>query len=315
MEKKQWIVGSLVFAGIVALAGCSKSPTGPGLTVSQSDRDAISAVINADPLYTSDSDMLDDQGANDALAKDQTAITPLAWGRKVLSASRDVTYDQVNDTTVAVTITTTISGNVYIRARYAGQAADSTVIKPFTEHTMRKVNVFKRSIAAAGSARWEAREVSAVVGGTDSSNVTINQMTVFMGSDTLVITDPTSYFLRFKGFPGPRREMPEINLSLNANERVTVQIALTSSDPDTDFVFLHRPYSVLGLVIRPLATRMQLISQTQSGGSYQRVYSFSWTNHIACRRDVLVTALTRSSLFDDQAKFSTSIWGFPYIVE
>jgi hypothetical protein len=60
---------------------------------------------------------------------------------------------------------------------------------------------------------------------------------------------------------------------------------------------------------------MRLVSQIQAGELYERVFEYSWAGHIVGRHTVLVEAVTRGSLHDDVAPFSTQIWGIPYVVQ
>ena len=149
---------------------------------------------------------------------------------------------------------------------------------------------------------WRMREISALKGGTLNSLITIDQLQAIIGTDTLTVTDPNEYYLRFAGFGG--RQMP----SLGMTTPITVRITVTSTESDTDFVMLHRP-----AMMRPLHRRAILVSETGSG-PYTRVYEFSWDSHIKGRHHFYVSAVTRNSLFDDAAPWATQLWGFPYLV-
>ncbi len=216
----------------------------------------------------------------------------------------------MNDTTVLATITTTLSGTVVIRAKYSlSDTTVTTVNKPFTEVLTRKVKFYKNPLSIGR--RWYHREVSAVKGGTEGSLVTINQVRAIVGTDTLTIDDPLNYWLKLGKFGG--REVPE--LPSNFLQNISVQVTVTSADPDTDIVTLHRPYFAMGSgMFKPLSVRMTMVSQTQNGSSYARVYEKSWTGVVIGRHHFFVGALTRSSIFDDAATFSSQLWGIPYIV-
>ena len=303
-------LGAALVVLAVLISGCSKSLNGPELGLTDLDKQEITQSIEGDPLFTSDANSLNDDGATMTLGKTETPIYPRAWGRRIIQVTREVTFEQANDTTVIATVKTTISGTVVIRAKYSLQDTSlATINKPFTETTTRKIKFYKNPFPIGR--RWVHREVSAVKGGTEGSLVTINQVRVIMGTDTLTIDDPLNYFLKLGKFGG--REVPELPSSFV--QTITVQVSVTSADPDTDIVTFHRPYFMLGPgLFRPLSVRMTMVSQTQNGTAYSRVYEKSWTGLVLGRHHVFVGALTRSSVFDDAAAFSSQLWGVPYIV-
>jgi hypothetical protein len=288
--------------------GCQKS-VDPETGLTDSDKAEIKSSIESDPLFTGDVNSLNDDGAGMTLGKTETPIFPRAWGRRITQVTRNVTYDNPNDSTVVATINVTITGNVIIRAKYQPTDTLSTFSKPFTESLTRIVKFYRNKFNIGP--RWLGREVSAVKGGTVGSLVTITQVRVFMGTDTLTITDPLNYFLKLGKFGG--REIPSLLASFL--QPIRVQVSVTSADPDTDIVALHRPYLAMAAgMFKPLAVRMNMVSQTQTGGTYARVYEQSWTGLVPGRHHVFVSALTRSSIFDDVAAFSSQLWGMPYIV-
>jgi len=296
--------------GVVVLLifGCQKS-TEPEGVFTDADKAEIQSSIEGDPLFSGDANSLNDDGAGMTMGKTETPILPRAWGRRITSVTRNVSYDNQNDSTVVATVNVTITGNVIIRGKYQPQDTLSTFTKPFEEKMTRIIKFYRNRLNVGR--RWVAREVSAVKGGTVGSLVTITQIRVFMGTDTLTITDPLNYFLKLGKFGG--REIPSLLASFL--QPIRVQVSVTSADPDTDIVALHRPYLAMAAgMFKPLAVRMNMISQTQTGGTYARVYEQSWTGLVPGRHHVFVSALTRSSIFDDVATFSSQLWGMPYIV-
>ena len=317
MRKSGFLLGSVAVTAAILIVGCSKSVTGPE-NFQDADKQALEELILAEPLLTSDASTLNDDGVSPgmevgSLSKDATAIYPRGWGRKVTDAARTITYDQVNDSTVVATVNYTLTGVVLIRAKYSPQALTDTIIaKPFTETTTHKVRFVRVAHTAVPRVNWRMREVSAVKGGTSGSQVTIAHLTVIIGSDTVDVTDPNDYFLKL-GFRG-RGGVPEIPPS--PTQQVSVQVTVVSSDPDTDMVSLHRPLLPTTVMqAKGMSVRMQLISQTQTGNSYMRVYGASWQGVFLGRHHMFVSALTRSSIFDDQAPFSSQLWGVPFIVQ
>ena len=292
------LAGAFLFA--VLLWGCQSStePVEDKYTVFQE-------LMDADPLFTSDGSLLagDQDVPTSSLMKTTAPIIPLIWGRQVTSASRSVTFVEQSDTLVIGTITGTIMGNVKIAALDSlGDTTLTIVSKPFTETLTRKVKFYRIANTNRVRDNWRMREISALKGGTTNSLITIDQLQAILGTDTLTVTDPNEFYLKFSGFAG--RQLP----SLGTTTPVKVRITITSTESDTDFVMLHRPG-----VLRPAHVRTTLVSQTGSG-PYTRVYELSWSSHMRGRHHFYVSAVTRNSLFDDVAPWATQLWGFPYIV-
>lgn len=305
----------VVFSAWVALTvafvfvACEKA-AGPDDRLTTSDQETIKSQIESDPLYTSDQMTLNDESAQ-TFGKTATPILPRGWGRRITSASRSYTFDQVNDELVIVTMKHTISGEIKIAAKYSVQDTITIISKPFTEETTRKIKFVPRVVANTTQGRWRPSEVSAVKGGSLNPQpiLTFQEMIVYIGTDSLVITDPNEYYLKFPAFAG--RQMPTFGLSTPMKVRLT----LTSTESDTDMVFLHRPFMWLtASAFKPAMARMTMVSQSGSG-PYTRVYEISWNSHIPGRHHFFVTGITRNSLFDDVAPWATQLWGVPYIVQ
>ena len=299
-------VGSLAVG--VALIGCSKS-TGPEQgSLTNDEITEITQIIDSDALFTSDAATLNDgeavSGDVESLGKTATTILPFAWGRNITGVSRSVDLERVNDSTTVATISYSITGQFLIAAKYSLQDTSlSLITKNFTQTITRKAKFYKNALN-----HWVLREISAVQGGTQGSEIAITQVEVIAGTDTLTITDPTNYFMRLPRFGG--RELLEFGTSTPT----TVRVTLTSTSPDTDLVAIHRPW-MMGNMFHPLRVRMQMVSQQQSGSVYTRVYELSWNAHVAGRHHLFVDAVTRETLFDDAAPVSAQLWGIPFIVQ
>ena len=106
--------------------------------------------------------------------------------------------------------------------------------------------------------------------------------------------------------------MAEAALFLNLPLRV--QATVTSSAPDSDFVYVHRPSFSAGQW--QYRAHMNLVSSTPNGdGTFTRVYEISWKGVWQGRNNMLVSAVTRGSILDDIVPFSSQIWGVPFIVQ
>lgn len=303
MTTRSLLTGLLGIFLAAAIPGCT--------TTTQPAEDELSIMremIETSPLFTNDEALFFDADQL-SLAKTTAPIIPLAWGRRVDNASRSVTFDRSGDTVVVATIVFSMSGEILIAHRDTVQ--DTTLIaeKPFAESITRKVRFTRVARTDHPRQNWKMREVSGADGGTTSSaSISFTELKAIAGDDTLTVTDPTEFFIRFPAFAGRRM------YALHDGTSLTVRLTLTSTEADTDMVFIHRPFQWLNSsILRPARIRMSLVSEAGSG-PYTRVYEYSWTSHIPGSHHFFVSGITRSSLFDDSAPWSTKIWGVPYLV-
>jgi len=314
MKKELMSTSAIVFIVGLLLSGCARSTVGPDITIDDRDYAAMRKLINEDPLFTSDPITLDDGDvvSFDGLSKIASPITPIAWGRRVTSSSREIRFENVNDTTVVATVTHTMSGNIIILAKSSPQDSVRRITKPFTDRTLRKLKFYRHGRTGDPDRSWRPGEASGAKGGTDGSEVTIKKVEVTLGTQTYVVTNPTDTF--FKLMHGGGWMLPMFGPTQNVKVRVT----LTSAVPDTDWVSLHRPSPFMGrgpMWDRPIHIRMRLVSEVRAGASFERVFENTWSTHGIGRHTFFVEALTRGSLRDDTAVFSSQLWGVPYIVQ
>jgi hypothetical protein len=314
---KRIFVGALCMGAVLVFwfSGCS-NPAGPiGTSLSSADQTAINNLISSDALFTNDAAIMNDGSPSSTLAKSTTAINVIAWGRKIdwSMVSRNVSYDQVDSVTVVATITNTWGGNIWIREARPDSMGDTTIYKPFTESSVRKVKFTKMadSISMHHGMNWKMRQVSAMQGGTTSSHgITIEKVDFYVGTDTIEVTDPLNFYLQ-QGVKGHHclEELPE-----SMEEAFKVQVTVNSTDPDSDLVTARRP--VVFNNAWSYRAPMKLVSSVSNGnGTYTRVYESSWHGAWAGRHNVMVGAVPRSAVFDDSTQFSSQIWGIPYIVD
>jgi hypothetical protein len=298
------------------MIGCQKSsPTGPdnSSVVSQGDQQTIAAMIAQDALLTGDATTLEDGTASNSpsLAKVDTAITPVAWGRHFTSWSGDKTYSQIDDSTVIVNITDTLKGKLWIWSRGSGISGGSAVQKPITMTTTRNVKFVK--VLGRDSTRWTEKFVSAMQGNTVSGvdTISITDLTFFIGNDTIDITNasiPDNYYLQM----GHLGRFGLHELMHDISRRFTVQATVVSNSPDSDVVVLYHPNS-MAMRIRE---RMLQVSVTPNGdGTYTHIYKRNWIGDYPGRHTITVSALSKNSLFDSQAPVTSQEWGIPYIVQ
>jgi hypothetical protein len=314
---KRIFVGALCMGAVLVFwfSGCS-NPAGPiGTSLSSADQTAINNLISSDALFTNDAAIMNDGSSSSTLAKSTTAINVIAWGRKIdwSMVSRNVSYDQVDSVTVVATITNTWGGNIWIREARPDSMGDTTIYKPFTESSVRKVKFTKMadSISMHHGMNWKMRQVSAMQGGTTSSHgITIEKVDFYVGTDTIEVTDPLNFYLQ-QGVKGHHclEELPE-----SMEEAFKVQVTVNGTDPDSDLVTARRP--VVFNNAWSYRAPMKLVSSVSNGnGTYTRVYESSWHGAWAGRHNVMVGAVPRSAVFDDSTQFSSQIWGIPYIVD
>jgi hypothetical protein len=111
---------------------------------------------------------------------------------------------------------------------------------------------------------------------------------------------------------GVGRFVPELTADINVPIRA--QVTVTSSAPDSDFIYVHRSYFNAGQW--QYRAHMNLVSSAPNGdGTFTRLYEISWKGVWLGRHNMLVSAVTRGSILDDTAPFSSQIWGVPFIVQ
>lgn len=313
--RKQWFV--LMLAGIISmlwLLGCDKNNSTESTI---DDRDAMSSLVENDALFKTDDVLLNDGdptttiSPTNSLGKIGTAIIPRNWGRKIESFNRNVNFTTLTDSTAIATVTHTLQGIVWIRAKYSPQdTAISTIRKNFTETIVRLVKFVRINRTRDPHNNWKISEISAIKGGTSGSQIIINEVRFYASSDSVIITDPNNTFLKLE--KGIGRFIPELTADLNAP--IKVQVIVTSSAPDSDFVYVHRPYFLGGQW--QYRQHMNLVSSIPNGnGTFTRTYEISWKGIWQGRHNMLVSAVTRGSILDDVIPFSSQIWGVPFIVQ
>jgi hypothetical protein len=316
--RKRWFVFIPVrFVLALLLAGCDKNnSTEPG-TTGTNDKDAMSSIVADDALFQTDALLLNDGDptaavtSSNSLGKVGTTIIPRNWGRKVETFSRNVTFTVLTDSTAIATVTHTLQGFVWINAKYASKdTAFSTIKKNFTETIVRLVKFVRINRTKDPRNNWKISEISAIKGGTTGAQITMNEVRFYIGSDTVVVTDPNNTFMKLE--KGVGRFIPELTADINVPIRA--QVTVTSSAPDSDFVYVHRPYFNAGQW--QYRAHMNLVSSTPNGdGTFTRLYEISWKGAWQGRHNMLVSAVTRGSILDDTTPFSSQIWGVPFIVQ
>jgi hypothetical protein len=143
-----------------------------------------------------------------------------------------------------------------------------------------------------------------------NSSINLTKLEFITRNDTITITDPLQFYFRYRWlrlFNQGNKDVPEID----GGTPVTIRATLLSASPDTDLVALRfgaDPFHKRRM-------RMQFVSQVQRGTNYERVFQTPFVMHF--HRGFFhaaVDAMTKATLFDNQAPYAVSWWGVPYRV-
>lgn len=325
MKRTTMVLMAAVMLTGVLVTGCKKD-NGPeeaapvGVT---NEEQAMQYFAKSDEFVANDEETFADKSIESfdygTFGKVDAAITPLRWGRFVTSVTRTVTTTiQPGDTIAIAMVDKSISGTLKIRG-VNGTGDTVTIEKPFNDLSKRNV-IFKRVNRSTDRfwLNWVPVATSLVEGGTASPNnqIEITKLVLYVSTtDTITITDPNAYFLRYrwlKLFNGGRKDVPEYL----AGQGLKLQVTVVSASADTDLVALR--YGVSGNNHKRV--RLALASEVNNGdGTYTRVFEIARTapQFVHFHRGWFhmgIDAVTRATLMDDAAPYSVSWWGVPYRV-
>lgn len=313
----------MVAIGLVLASGCNKEegitgddntpPNPAGVTNEQLARQYY---VETDAFVSTEVQSIDDEEVQPTdygtFGQIENNVTPIRWGRFVTSVARTITDTvQTGDSIAVVHIHNVITGTLKIKA-INGNGDTVLIQKPFTDQSDRNV-MFRRF--ARNPRRfmlnWLPVAISLVDGNTISpNNINLTKLEIMTANDTITITDPLAFYLRLpwrKFASHGRHDLPDFV----GGGRVVVRATVQSTSPDTDIVALRYGRDPL----HKRRVRMQCVSRVQVGNLYEGVYENQITMHVFPGSfHVAVDALTRETLFDDQAPYSVSWWGVPYRV-
>jgi len=318
---KRTTLWSIAAMAAFLVVGCSKdSGTDPTDTPPQSVTNESTARVyyaNTDEFVNNDEQTIDDMAMQPTeygtFGMIDAAITPLRWGRFVTSVVRTVTDTvQIGDTVAVTHVHKVITGTFRIRG--INGTGDTVVVeKPFVDNSDRNI-IFRR--VARESRRywmnWRPVATSLVDGGTPANQINLTRLEFFTGDDTLTITNPLDFYLRYGWMHMPaarsHKDVPEIQGGATVRVRATV----ISASSDTDLVALRFGWGPVQR--RRLA--MHCVSQTQVGNEYERVFERSFMMHFHHGAfHAAVEAATHATLYDDApTAYAVSWWGVPYRV-
>ena len=246
-----------------------------------------------------------------SFAKVNTDIHPFRVGHKVRLVNKNLNVEFQGDSAIG-TLTKTYEGVLLIAAAYSDTSSqpDTIIQKPFTTTVTRKLIFVKVANTAKPLLNWKLAAISLPEGGTGSTNINIQKVTVSIsGQDDLVIENPNEYFLsRWKKW---WRAIPVLQL----NQPVKVQVEVKSAYADTDFVTLTYGADLRGS--HRAKKKFELVSSTPDGnGFYTKVYEQTYTaNPYRGFFHAIINAFPDQVIFNDAAPVETSMWGIPYIVK
>ena len=312
-----WLLMAL--AGVLVV-GCERENSEePPAGVGSNEQSAMKYYAQNDEFVMNDEATFSDKAVEPSdygtFGKIDAAITPLRFGRFITNVSTTVTVEiQPGDSIAIAHVAKVITGTFKIRAVAA--SGDTVVIeKPFTDNSAR--NVIFRRVARETKRFWEnwvPVATSLVAGATAQTTtpISITKLELFLATgDTITVTDPTSFYLRYpwrRIFAGGRRDVP----LLLAGQRLVLRATVLSSSADTDFVALRFGAGA----IQRRRQHMVMISEVNNGnGTYTREFQTAFFMHaFPGFFHAGVDAMTRATLYDDTAPYSVSWWGIPYRV-
>ncbi len=315
-----WILAALV---VGMYTGCTKNTTGPDDTAPAGVTDeqtSMNVAAENDEFVKNDELSFADQqiSATDYVylaGRVDASITPIRWGRFVNSVTRTVTTTiQAGDTIAIARVHKNITGTLKIRAI---RGIDTVLIeKQFNDQSDRNV-VFRRVQRVPQYWRnWVPVATSLVDGGTTNSEIDIKALTVISGNDSVRVTDPLNFYLRYRWLRSVYGDRDLFNrnrdmMEFNGGGSITVRVTLQSSSADTDFVALRSGFNAQ----YKNRSRMLLVSQTPNTGGYLKVYEKTVVlQNRPGQFHAAVEAMTKATLFDDTAAYNVSWWGVPYRV-
>jgi hypothetical protein len=264
----------------------------------ESERYALDDGVPHDPEYN--------EGQWGKVTDPQSPITPLRWGRRIVSASRSVDVQIQGDTVAIATITRVFAGNLIILAIQQSTGDTVQVTKDFVDTLKRKVMFVRIGRFAERRHNWKPVAITLVEGWSPVENFQIDSLEITTPRDTFVVTDPPNTWLRFGRILG---EIPRVYPGEPVRIRVTV-----SSQNDSAEVVMFR-WGVGWGDGRRHRKLIPLISETGTTGNYTRVYERTFITHLHRGRfNAFIDALSHGTLFDDQQPYSNKVWGAPYHV-
>ena len=309
---KRFLIPLLLLAVLAFFAGCQDEMTVEPQDSGEptTDQGALEKLADQDSSLTSFEANYNEDGLMDFLGKTTEAIYPFRVGHKMRLVSKNLNIEFEGDTIAYGRLTKTFEGVLFIAASYDSTSSepDTVIEKAFTSVITRNL-IFKK-IARTDFPRlnWKLVAISLPEGGTQSSNIDITKLTIFLpDGDTIVVESPNEYFLR--RWDGWWRQIPIIR----RGESVLLRVELFSAYEEEDFVTLTYGANRDG---RHRAKKLfELVSSTPVGDGFEKVYEQTFTTHqFPGHFHAVINALPRQVIYDDAAPVENEMWGIPYFV-
>lgn len=297
----------LLTSTFICIVGCEDESTVE--PISLTDEEAMGKIALEDSIILSFDNNFNENENIDFLSKIQTRIYPRKVWRTALliSANLDVT---VSGDSAFGTITKTFESTLFIAAAFDSTSIlpDTLIQKSFTNIITRNI-IFKRINNLPNPLEnWEITSISLPEGGTSSSSVEIQKMTVYLpGGEIIEVTSPNDYY--FSIGSGSLNQIPEIGF----DESVTLRIELNSTYADSDFVSLT--YGGLGNGLHMARKNFVMTSSAWEGDHWYRIYEQTYTAHqFPGFYHAIINAIPKQVLTDDAFPVESNSWAMPYII-
>lgn len=315
MKKKEFVkrffIPLLLLALMAFFAGCQDEMTvEPGDTGEPTTvQGALELLVDQDSSLTSFEANYNEGGLMDFLGKTEEAIYPFRVGHRVRLVNRNLSI-AFEDSLAFGTLTNTFEGVLFIAASYNPNATepDTIIQKPFTSVITRNL-IFKKIANTDFPFRnWILVAVSLPEGGTQSPNIDITKLTVFLpDGEILVVESPNEYFLR--RWDHWWRRIPILRIG----DSVLLRVELFSAYEEEDIVTLT--YGADRRGNHRAKKLFELISSTPVDDGFEKVYEQTYTTHqFPGHYHAIINAVPRQVIFDDSTPVEAETWGMPYFV-
>ncbi len=317
------LLSSVVVILSVFMFGCKDSVNAPNLgtnsksNLSTLDKQAMSQIAELDSVVASFDPNFNESQSDSYLGKINSAITPFIVWQHVILTNKTFEFTPASDSvnigdSVYVKLTRTYQGVLNIAASNQDTLTrpDTIITKNFTTNVVTRLLFQHVDTTSNPMHNWKLLGVSLASGGTNTTNFKINSLTVTLSSgDTVTITDPTNYFISRSDKWKHWHRCPEFG----SDDSVKISVEVYSAYADTDFVTLTYGADHHGL--HRNKSKLDLVSQTASGGGYIRTYQKTFNvSHYRGYFSAVLNAFTRQTIYDDSAPVESNTWGLPYKV-
>ncbi len=312
IKYKFLFVVTLFSMTLLFLMSCKESLT-DNIYETVTDKTAIEKIAAEDSSLLSFEQNYNEEGGLDfSFGKIQTEIFAIRVVRRVTDVNRTFTTEILGDSSF-VTTKYIFTGNIFIAASYDSvsnadsKTIDTVIVKPFSSTITRKLIFAKVANTQNPRLNWKLVAISLPEGGTVTQNILIQKMTIQLPNDTLIITSPNEYFLSRES--GRIKQIPTIRM----NQRSTIIVEVFSNYSNEDFVTLTFGADIRGL--HRVKRKFTLDSVSPSGTGYLKIYKQTFTTlPYVGHFHAVVSAMSRQTVYDDQAAVESKSWGVPYIV-